>query len=209
MEKSLRLIWVILVILMVVVIWVFIKESADCCDDVASLKTTVDDLVEKVDDCCGSGPGRGPIIILKPTSGGGTYSTSLQVSGATVTTWGNSGQLREDAFGVVDLFVASDVTASSTEFEITKTTMVIDNASTGLHTIVVERTPTGELSWTIDGDPFIACDFGSGSPPNCAGTGIPPEFNGTITSWTTEPATSTPTPPAPTSVAQVRIQGAR
>lgn len=188
---SFRILWAVTIVIVVFVVWVY----------------TV------VEDCCDSDPGRGPIIIAEPTDTGGVFTTSWKLgasssSAAAITSWGPNDQLREDLFGMVEMFVAADEATPTTEFEVTKTTLVVTNASSGQHTIVIERSSSGQVSWTIDGNPLVACDFSTaGSPPNCTSSGVPAGFNGTINSLTTEPATPTiPTYPDPTSVAIVKIQ---
>ena len=108
---------------------------------------------------------------------------------------------------MIEMFVAADTATPTAEFPVTKSTLVVNTGGSTLHSLVMERTTAGAIAWAIDGNPLVACDFSSAAaPPNCTGSGIPPEFNGTIISLTTEPSTSTPAPGVVTTVVSVKIQ---
>jgi len=168
-------------------------------------------LYKKVSDCCagsgggsGGGPGPGPIIVIQPTGSGPNPAASWTLRGTAVSSWGNSAQLLEDAFGNIDQFTAN-VSAgtpgcASTVCPLQKLELVIDSGTYGVHTIVIERSPSNTFAWSIDTMPLTACDFSAGAPPNCAMTGIPPEFNGTLQSVSATPAYTGGTPPNPVSI---------
>ncbi|HEX6851846.1 MAG TPA: hypothetical protein VF139_10630 [Candidatus Polarisedimenticolaceae bacterium] len=198
--------WFVVVILVIIVVW---KGGSD--SGLADRVAEVEKCCNELKDCCeDGGPGRKPIIVLDPPSTG-TLTAIWSVDGTTLTTaaqWGDSGELNEGAFGEIAMFGATD-TAGGSEFVASSMTLVLTDDDAASHTLVVERTPTDHLSWTLDGNALLACDTTSGNGvPDCkAGSlGLPPELKGTITALTTVPPTPAPGSGVVTTVDRVRLQ---
>ena len=158
-------------------------------DELANRVGAMEGQMKTLTDCCeDGGPGRGPIIVLEPTTGGsGSLTTAWKLDGVAVTTWGNPGQLREDVFGTVELFGVTGASGGEKTAKWFK--LQLTDATGYSHTLLIERTPTGQFAWTLDTLALVACDFASGNGvPDCkSGTsGLPPAFNGTITGATAE-----------------------
>ena len=168
-------------------------------------------VVYRIDQCCGSargrvgggsvsgsssggGPGEGPIIVVQPTGGaGGGYVVSWYIGSNPVTSWGHSGQVVSTAFGNVKSFFA-DGSACSPSCPLTSLTLSIIKSGTDseTHTVKIERTASNEFAWTVDNNVLIPCDYDPNTAaPDCAGQGLPPEFNGKISAMAAQPAVST------------------
>ena len=144
-----------------------------------------------VSDCCGSGPGKGPIIVIQPTGSSAPLTASWTVGGAAAV-FGATGQLREDAFGDIEQFTAKSNLCTGNICQLQSMSLTIRKQNpTETHTVKIERTTSGQLAWSVDDMPLTACDFASSAaPPDCASgsSGLPPEFNGTIMSALITPA---------------------
>ena len=167
----------------------------------------------KVDDCCEEpGPGEGPIIVVQPTDDGAGHTVaSWTLKGVSIPSWGTSGYLREELFGEVETFTFKAVGCLGyPTCQLQRLEIIIVSASTGQpHTLVVEKTSSNTLAWSMDTYALTGCDFGSAPPPNCTNTGVPSEFNGTITSITATEATTSGPPNTYTTVELASIQASR
>ena len=144
------------------------------------------------------GPGRGPIIIVRPVPSSGTYSTEWRredmFSGDPIpdASWGESGFLFSKAFGSAELLRLEKTDGSTVELN--QVTLGIRHNGV-LKSLVISRGTDGLINWSLGGAPLLPCDDdGDSAPPDCTGAGIPPEFKGTIESFSGAPPTGFPTP---------------
>jgi len=156
-----RLLLIVVVIIVIVIAWIVIVKLPECCDPCA--------------DCPdGFPPGKGSEIIVTPPGAAGTHA-QWSADGAELTSGsaGDSGFLRDDAFGEVHTFTVQGTSGSPVA--INKLVLKLTGSS---ESVVVERTATNHLAWTVDGTPLQACETKSSDPaiPDCVGIGLPIEF---------------------------------